>query len=50
LTYPAHWEADAVLGDGGIVHLRPIRPDDADLLREFHARLSPRRSTTASSR
>ena len=41
MTYPAHWEADAVLGDGGIVHLRPIRPDDADLLREFHARLSP---------
>ncbi|HVM27771.1 MAG TPA: GNAT family N-acetyltransferase [Mycobacteriales bacterium] len=41
MGYPAHWEADAVLADGGIVHLRPIRPDDADRLREFHARLSP---------
>ncbi len=39
--YPAHWEADAVLGDGGTVHLRPIMPADADLLREFHSRLSP---------
>ncbi|HWH28897.1 MAG TPA: GNAT family N-acetyltransferase [Mycobacteriales bacterium] len=41
MDYPAHWEADAVLTDGGTVHLRPIRPDDADLLREFHSRLSP---------
>ena len=40
-NYPAHWEGDAVLGDGGTVHLRPITPDDADLLREFHLRLSP---------
>jgi acyl-CoA synthetase (NDP forming)/RimJ/RimL family protein N-acetyltransferase len=41
VSYPAHWEADAVLGDGGTVHLRPITPDDAELLREFHSRLSP---------
>jgi acyl-CoA synthetase (NDP forming)/RimJ/RimL family protein N-acetyltransferase len=41
VSYPAHWEADAVLADGGTVHLRPIRPDDADRLREFHSRLSP---------
>jgi acyl-CoA synthetase (NDP forming)/RimJ/RimL family protein N-acetyltransferase len=41
VSYPAHWEADAVLADGGTVHLRPIRPDDADLLRAFHGRLSP---------
>ncbi|MDP9406012.1 MAG: GNAT family N-acetyltransferase, partial [Actinomycetota bacterium] len=41
VRYPAHWEADAVLSDGGTVHLRPIRPGDADLLREFHGRLSP---------
>jgi acyl-CoA synthetase (NDP forming)/GNAT superfamily N-acetyltransferase len=27
---PAHWEADIVAADGGTVHLRPIRPDDAD--------------------
>jgi len=39
--YPAHWEADAVLADGGTVHLRPITPGDADRLRAFHARLSP---------
>ena len=39
--YPRHWEADAVLGDGGTVHLRPITPDDADRLRAFHSRLSP---------
>jgi acyl-CoA synthetase (NDP forming)/RimJ/RimL family protein N-acetyltransferase len=38
--YPAHWEADVVLRDGGTAHLRPIRPDDADRLRRFHARLS----------
>lgn len=39
--YPAHWEADVVLRDGGTAHLRPIRPDDADRLRDFHAHLSP---------
>jgi len=39
--YPRHWEADAVLADGGTVHVRPITPDDADRLREFHGRLSP---------
>src|SRR6476659_2894544 len=27
---PRHWEADIVAADGGTVHLRPIRPDDAD--------------------
>jgi acyl-CoA synthetase (NDP forming)/RimJ/RimL family protein N-acetyltransferase len=40
LSYPAHWEADVVLRDGGTAHLRPIRPDDAQRLRRFHARLS----------
>jgi len=40
-SYPGHWEADAVLADGGIVHLRPITPQDADRLRAMHARLSP---------
>ncbi len=38
--YPAHWEADVVLSDGGTAHLRPIRPDDGDLLRAFYSRLS----------
>ncbi|MEO7979961.1 MAG: GNAT family N-acetyltransferase [Sporichthyaceae bacterium] len=40
LGYPAHWEADVVLRDGGTAHLRPIRPTDADRLRRFHSRLS----------
>jgi acyl-CoA synthetase (NDP forming)/RimJ/RimL family protein N-acetyltransferase len=38
--YPAHWEADVVLSDGATAHLRPIRPDDADRLVEFYARVS----------
>ncbi|MUL42966.1 GNAT family N-acetyltransferase [Streptomonospora sp. PA3] len=40
-SYPNHWEADVVLTDGGTAHLRPITPDDAELLRAFHSRLSP---------
>ncbi|MFC4561158.1 GNAT family N-acetyltransferase [Nocardiopsis mangrovi] len=40
-SYPNHWEADVVLTDGGTAHLRPISPEDADLLRDFHSRLSP---------
>nr|WP_245645267.1 bifunctional GNAT family N-acetyltransferase/acetate--CoA ligase family protein [Pseudonocardia acaciae] len=41
-TYPRHWEADVVASDGGVVHLRPILPSDADALVEFHGRLSDR--------
>ncbi|MHA6793695.1 bifunctional acetate--CoA ligase family protein/GNAT family N-acetyltransferase [Pseudonocardia bannensis] len=40
--YPRHWEADVVASDGGIVHLRPILPSDADALLDFHQRLSDR--------
>ncbi len=40
-TYPAHWEADVLLLDGGAARLRPIRPDDADGLVAFYARVSP---------
>ncbi len=40
--YPAAWEADVVVSDGGVVHLRPIRPEDADALVAFHAKLSDR--------
>ncbi|MDD6792119.1 MAG: GNAT family N-acetyltransferase, partial [Thermobifida fusca] len=40
-SYPKHWEADVVLTDGGTAHIRPITPDDATLLQEFHSRLSP---------
>jgi acyl-CoA synthetase (NDP forming)/GNAT superfamily N-acetyltransferase len=40
--YPRHWEADVVASDGGIVHLRPILPSDADALLRFHQSLSER--------
>lgn len=39
-SYPAEWEADVVLSDGGTVHVRPVCPDDADRLVAFHGRLS----------
>ena len=39
---PPHWEADVVVADGGTVHLRPIRPSDADALVAFHGGLSTR--------
>jgi acyl-CoA synthetase (NDP forming)/GNAT superfamily N-acetyltransferase len=39
--YPGHWEADVVLRDGGTCHVRPITPDDAQRLVDFHNRLSP---------
>ena len=42
MSAPAHWETDAVLADGGAVHVRPIRPDDADRLVDLHSRLSDR--------
>lgn len=38
--YPVEWEADVVLSDGGIARLRPIRPDDDQLLVDFYARVS----------
>lgn len=38
--YPAGWEADVVLSDGGLARLRPIRPQDAQLLVDFYARVS----------
>jgi acyl-CoA synthetase (NDP forming)/RimJ/RimL family protein N-acetyltransferase len=39
--YPAHWEADVLLLDGRPARLRPIRPDDAELLISFYGRVSP---------
>ena len=41
-SYPRHWEADVVVGDGGTVRLRPIRPEDAGALVAFHKGLSER--------
>jgi acyl-CoA synthetase (NDP forming)/RimJ/RimL family protein N-acetyltransferase len=40
-AYPGHWEADVVLRDGGVAHVRPIRPDDAPRIERFHAAQSP---------
>ncbi|MFP5370000.1 MAG: N-acetyltransferase family protein, partial [Actinomycetes bacterium] len=37
---PAHWEADVVAADGGTVHLRPIRPSDAEGLEGLMERSS----------
>jgi acetyl coenzyme A synthetase (ADP forming)-like protein len=34
-SYPEHLEADVVLRDGSTVHVRPVRPEDRDALREF---------------
>jgi acyl-CoA synthetase (NDP forming)/GNAT superfamily N-acetyltransferase len=36
-VYPLWWEADVVLRDGSVAHVRPIVPKDADSLRRFHA-------------
>ncbi|MFI0944122.1 GNAT family N-acetyltransferase [Streptomyces sp. NPDC021020] len=38
--YPVHWEADVVLRDGGIAHIRPIGPDDAGRLVDFYGLVS----------
>ena len=38
--YPSRWEFDAVLSDGGTVHIRPVRPDDAERVGAFHDRQS----------
>ena len=42
LDYPRHWEADVIASDGGVVHLRPMLPTDADAILAFHTRLSER--------
>ncbi|MTE21362.1 GNAT family N-acetyltransferase [Streptomyces sp. TRM43335] len=39
-AYPAHWEADVVLRDGGTARIRPITPDDADRLVRFYEQVS----------
>ncbi len=41
VPYPAHWEADVALRTGAVIHIRPIRPDDAPALQRFHRRQSP---------
>ena len=39
-AYPRHWEADVLLRDGQVAHLRPITGDDEDLLVEFYDQVS----------
>ncbi|MGW5098016.1 bifunctional acetate--CoA ligase family protein/GNAT family N-acetyltransferase [Streptomyces nodosus] len=38
--YPAHWEADVVLRDGGTARIRPITVDDAERLVHFYEQVS----------
>ncbi|HET7399347.1 MAG TPA: GNAT family N-acetyltransferase [Intrasporangium sp.] len=38
---PVEWEADVVLRDGTVAHVRPITPADGDALRRFHNAQSP---------
>ncbi len=38
--FPRYWEADVLLRDGQATHIRPIRPEDGDLLRAFYSRVS----------
>ncbi|WKV71468.1 GNAT family N-acetyltransferase [Streptomyces sp. PCS3-D2] len=40
LSYPAHWEADVVLRDGGTARIRPITTEDAGRLVSFYELVS----------
>ncbi|PKH41407.1 Acyl-CoA synthetase (NDP forming) [Nocardioides alpinus] len=37
---PRHWEADVLLRDGRTAHIRPMQPEDRELLIDFYARVS----------
>ncbi|MCZ4083872.1 bifunctional acetate--CoA ligase family protein/GNAT family N-acetyltransferase, partial [Streptomyces antarcticus] len=39
-AYPAHWEADVVLRDGGTARIRPITTEDAARLVSFYEQVS----------
>ncbi|MFD8567414.1 GNAT family N-acetyltransferase [Streptomyces sp. NPDC059639] len=39
-AYPAHWEADVVLRDGGTARIRPITTADAERLTSFYEQVS----------
>ena len=41
-AYPQHWEADVVLADGGVAHVRPATRADAEQIRAMHGRMSAR--------
>ncbi len=38
--YPVEWEADVVLRDGSVAHLRPITPQDAPAIQTMHEQQS----------
>ncbi|MCK0111740.1 GNAT family N-acetyltransferase [Ornithinimicrobium sp. F0845] len=38
--YPRAWEADVVLSDGSVAHVRPIVPEDAEAIHYFHSQQS----------
>jgi len=38
--YPLQWEADVLLADGGVAHLRPSGPADTEAIRGMHGRSS----------
>jgi acetyl coenzyme A synthetase (ADP forming)-like protein len=40
-SYPSEYELDVVLRDGGGARIRPIRPDDGELVRRFFEKLGP---------
>ncbi len=40
VSYPRHWEADVLLRDGQVAHLRPILPADQERLVEFYGEVS----------
>ncbi len=39
---PERWEADVLLSDGGVVHLRPVSAQDGPAIRAMHDRMSDR--------
>ena len=39
--YPSEFEFDVLLKNGEAIHVRPIRPSDADMEREFISRVGP---------
>lgn len=41
MSSPENWEADIVLSDGGIAHLRAIRGDDRPRMLDFYTGVSP---------
>ena len=40
IGYPLQWEADVLLADGGVAHLRPTGPADTEAIRAMLGRSS----------